>query len=246
MYKGKFVSIVMSTYNEKDSIRKCIEDFFATQLVDEVVVVNNNAAAGTSDEVRKTKAKLIHESRQGYGYGFQRALAESTGDLLVMCEPDGTFWANDLEKLLVYANDMQVVQGSRTNATTILDKANMGLFLKYGNYFVAKFAELSFFKKAPNLSDCGCTYRLLTREAYVRLRPHFRQGGSAFGFELSLLILRLGLPMCQIPIHYDKRVGISSVTGNFWKTLRLGFMMMGMVLQHRWEEFVRPLEKKIN
>ena len=42
--------MILPTYNEKDSIRQVILDFFATGVVDEVIVVNNNAVAGTSEE----------------------------------------------------------------------------------------------------------------------------------------------------------------------------------------------------
>lgn len=241
MYKGKTVSVIMSTFNEKQSIRQCIEEFFETGFVDEVIIVNNNAIEGTDDEVRQTKATLVHETAQGYGHGFQRGLREAKGDLLVMCEPDGTFIPSDIEKLLVYSQDMNAVQGSRTNATTILDNANMGLFLKYGNYFVAKLAEFMFFKTAPNLSDCGCTFRLFTREAYETVKPHFTTGGSAFGFELTLLVLRAKILMCQIPLHYRERVGVSSVTGDFKKTFRLGMRMIGDVFRHWYKDFSSPI-----
>jgi glycosyltransferase involved in cell wall biosynthesis len=236
MYKGKTVSIVMSTYNEKDSIRKCIEDFFATGFVDEVVIVNNNAAEGTDEEVKKTKARLVYETKQGYGHGFQKGLAEAKGDLIVMCEPDGTFYPSDLEKYLVYSQDMMVVQGSRTNETTILDEANMGIFLKYGNYAVAKMAEWLYMRTAPNLSDCGCTYRLFRREAYEKIRPYFREGASAFGFELTLLVIRAGIRMCEIPIHYGERVGRSAVTGSSWSAFKLGMKMIWFVIKHRSDD----------
>lgn len=232
----------MSTYNEKDSIRQCIEDFFATGCVDEVIVVNNNAAEGTDEEVKQTNAKLVYESKQGYGHGFQKGLAEASGDLIVMCEPDGTFIPADIAKLLVYSEDMHAVQGSRTNATTILDNANMGMFLKYGNYFVAKLAEFMFFRSAPNMSDCGCTFRLFTREAYESIKPHFETGASAFGFELTLLVLRAKIPMCQIPIHYCERVGQSSVTGDFSKTFKLGMRMIGDIFKHKFKDFFNPIQ----
>ena len=61
MWKGETVSVVLPTYNEKDSIRACINQFEATGYVDEIVVVNNNAAPGTSDEVATTSAREIHE-----------------------------------------------------------------------------------------------------------------------------------------------------------------------------------------
>ena len=53
MWNGKEVSVVLMTYAERDSIRGVIEGFFATGLVDEVLVVDNNAQAGTAEEVRQ-------------------------------------------------------------------------------------------------------------------------------------------------------------------------------------------------
>ena len=88
---GKNVSVILMTYAERGSIRATIEGFFATGLVDEVLVVNNNAETGTSEEVAQTLAREVFESRQGYGWASRRGLAEATGDLLVLAEPDGTF-----------------------------------------------------------------------------------------------------------------------------------------------------------
>ncbi len=65
MWEGKTVSVILPTYNEKDSIRKCVEDFFATGFVDEVVVVNNNAVPGTAEEVMNTKARQVFEETAG-------------------------------------------------------------------------------------------------------------------------------------------------------------------------------------
>ncbi len=69
MWKGKKVSVVFSTYNEKESIRECIDDLFDTGYVDEVIAVDNNAVKGTKEEILKTKARYFHESRQGFGLG---------------------------------------------------------------------------------------------------------------------------------------------------------------------------------
>ena len=76
MWDGKKVSVIFPTYNEKDSIREAIEDFFASGYVDEVVVVNNNAAEGTDEEVSRTKARLVYETQQGYGHAIQKGLSE--------------------------------------------------------------------------------------------------------------------------------------------------------------------------
>lgn len=43
MWNNKKVSAIFPTLSEKDSIRAAIENFFDSGLMDEVVVVNNNA-----------------------------------------------------------------------------------------------------------------------------------------------------------------------------------------------------------
>ena len=37
------MAVIFPTYNEKDSIRRATLSYFATGLMDEVIVVNNNA-----------------------------------------------------------------------------------------------------------------------------------------------------------------------------------------------------------
>ena len=72
MWNDKAVSVVLMTYAERDSIRAVIDGFFATGVVDEVVVVDNNAQAGTAEQVAATRARLVHEPRQGYGHATRR------------------------------------------------------------------------------------------------------------------------------------------------------------------------------
>ncbi len=245
-WRGHRVSVVFPTYNERDSIRTAILDFAATGVVDEVVVVNNNAAPGTSEEVAAAARQVpdgvvreVHEPQQGYGFAIRRGLREATGDYVVVSEPDGTFLGRDTLKLLAYADDFDVVYGSRTARTFIWHGANMGAFLRWGNWAVAKLMELLF--NSTNLTDVGCTMRLLRRDAAARLDPHFTIGGSAFGPEMMLLSLLQGLRVIQVPVNYLPRVGQSSVTGDPRKALALGLWMIGLVLRYRLKSWLpRP------
>jgi SAM-dependent methyltransferase len=231
MWNGRTVSVVLGTYAERDSIREVVDGFFATSLVDEVVVVNNNAEAGTAEEVAKTRARQVFEPNQGYGYAYRRGLAEATGDLLILAEPDGTFLPRDVIKLLAYSDDCDAVLGTRTTRELIWRGANMGTFLKWGNWAVAKLVEFLF--NTSHLSDVGCTYRLLTRELLERIQPRFSVGGSHFGPELMLLVITSGARFVEVPVNYLPRVGKSSVTGDFSKAVRLGLQMIIYILQFR-------------
>jgi len=238
MWQSARVSVVFPTYNERDSLYEAIQEFQASGYVDEIVVVNNNAAPGTDEEVQRTTARLVHEARQGYGWAIRRGFKEATGDLIIVAEPDGTFRGHDVVKLLAFSDDFEVVYGSRTYRQFIWTGANMGLFLRWGNWAVAKLMELLF--NGTNLTDVGCTMRLIKRDALEQLEPHFRVGGSFFGPEMMLLSLMSGQAMVQIPVNYTKRVGTSSVTGNPVKAVRLGLRMIALILEYRLRAWLTP------
>jgi glycosyltransferase involved in cell wall biosynthesis len=240
MWRTEQVSVVLPTYNEVGSIRATIEGFEALDLVDEIIVVNNNAAAGTSEEVAGTSAREVFEPVQGYGAAIRRGLAEAKGDLIVLCEPDGTFDPSDLMKLLPFTTDADVVFGSRTVQTFIWAGANMGLFLRWGNWFVAKLIEASF--GTNYLSDVGCTFRVMRRDVVEELLPRFRLKGSAFGLELLMRSVAMRHPFVQVPVRYRARVGVSAVTGDFGKTVRLGLEMILLVARFRlWRRSLDPI-----
>jgi glycosyltransferase involved in cell wall biosynthesis len=231
MWQGKTVSVALPTYNERDSIRQCINDFFATGVVDEVIVCNNNAAPGTSEEVAATAAREVTEPRQGYGWSCRRAMAEATGNLIVLAEPDGSFSANDIHKLLSYAGDFDVVLGSRTNREMIWTGANMGWFMKWGNWAVAKYLEALF--NSTTMSDVGCTMRLIDRATLERITPAFTVGGSHFGPEMQTLCILSGARVVQIPVNYRQRIGQSMVCGNRMVAFGLGCQMIGLITRMR-------------
>jgi len=231
MWNGKTVSVIFPTYNEKDSIRACTLEYLGTGLVDEVIVVNNNAAPGTSEEIAGTGAREIYEGTQGYGHALLRGIDECTADLIILSEPDGTFSGKDVVKLLAFSEDLPVVFGTRTSREFIWAGANMGRFLRWGNWAVAKMTEILF--NTTLLTDMGCTHRLFRREALQLIRPKLTIGGSHFGPQLLMEVVAHRIPFVEIPVNYRARVGESSVTGDLWKAFRLGMQMIALVLRYR-------------
>jgi glycosyltransferase involved in cell wall biosynthesis len=231
MWNGKEVSVVLMTYHERDSIRSVIEGFYATGLVDEVLVVDNNAQAGTADEVRKTSARLVEEPKQGYGHATRRGLMEARGELVVLAEPDGTFLPRDIIKLLVYSDECDVVFGTRTTQDLIWQDANMNWFLRWGNWGVAKMVEAMF--NTNHLSDVGCTYKLLRSSVARDVAARMSIGGSHAGIEIMLITIASGWRFVEVPVNYLPRVGVSSVTGNRLKAVGVGLRMIETVARYR-------------
>jgi glycosyltransferase involved in cell wall biosynthesis len=231
MWNDRSLCVVLPTYNERDSIAETIAGFERLGIVDEIVVVNNNAVAGTSAEVAGTSAREVFESTQGYGAAIKRGLAEAEADLVCVCEPDGTFDPADLLKLLPFTAECDVVLGSRTVSNFIWDGANMGWFLRWGNWAVAKVIEVLF--NTAYLSDVGCTFRVVSRQRVDKLLPDLTLDGSASGLEMLMAAVRQRAHVVQVPVNYRRRVGTSSVTGEIPEAVRLGCEMLAMVLRMR-------------
>ncbi len=231
MWKDKAVSIVLPAYNEEENILDAVQGFLSQPHVDEVLVVDNNSSDRTAEIVHGTPARLVREEHQGYGYALQRGLAEAKGDVIVLCEPDGTFLPRDLLKLLAYADDFEMVMGTRTTKELIWDGANMPVGIRLGNYLVAKLLELLY--NGPSLSDCGCTFRLIHRAAYERIRDLLTVGSSHFLPDMVIACLRRNVRMVEIPVNYCLRVGESKITGHFKGVVRTGLCMIWLIIRKR-------------
>lgn len=234
MYKHKKVSVVIPTYNEAESIRGVVEGFFETGFVDEVVVVDNNALGNTKEEVSKTKARLVHESKQGYGFALMRCMKEAKGDLIVMVEGDGTFRPVDIEKLLSYSYDFDAVLGTRTSRAAIWSGAFMPFSVRFGNWLWAKIIEVLF--NGPVLTDVGCTYKLINRKTLNKILPFFdlSKGDGTFSPELMIWIIKSRVSLIEVPVIFRQRVGKSMYTGSVWKSFKLGLKMLFLISLYRF------------
>lgn len=231
MYGTKSVSVVLPAYNEEQYIRAAVEDFARTGVVDEIVVVDNNSRDRTAEEARMTTARVVQEAAQGYGHALRRGLREATGDIIIMAEPDGTFMGRDVLKLLAYSEDFDMVCGTRTTRELVWEQANMGWFLRIGNWVVAKMLQL--LHDGPSLSDCGCTLRLTHRKALLLIQDDLTVGGSHFLPEMVILGLKKKLAIIEVPVNYRGRIGESKITGSMKGTLKTGFRMIGLILRYR-------------
>ncbi len=215
MWKSKKVSVIFPTYREKKSIRKLIEEFDGTGYVDEIIVVDNNAEKGTREEVKKTRAILVHENRQGYGHAIRKGLASSKGDLLIVAEPDGSFDGRDVIKLLAYSDDFPMVFGSRTHLSLVHKDSDMSYIKRILDVFLAK--VVTYLYACSPLTDLGCTLRLTSKKAWEHISTECNSADGIFATEWVLVAAKGNVNFIEIPIHFRSRIGISSVSGTFTK-----------------------------
>ena len=234
MWHGKKVAVIFPTYREKKSIKTVIEEFDHSGYVDELIVVDNNAEVGTVEEVKKTRAKIIYENRQGYGHAIRKGLSSTKADLLIVAEPDGTFDGNDVIKLLSYSDDFDLVLGSRTHVSLIHKGSDMTSVKQVLAIWLAKMATWLFF--CPLLTDLGCTLRLTNRTAWKRIEKEVKGGDWIFSIKWILVAVMRKTHYIQIPVNFRARVGTSSFVDTFSKKAIWGINEF-MYIWYLWIRF---------
>lgn len=223
MWKRKTVAVIFPTYREKKSIFKAIQSFDASGYVDEILVVDNNAQEGTSDEVSRTRARLIKETRQGYGRAIRTGLDNTKADLIIIAEPDGTFDGKDVIKLLAYSDDFDMVFGSRTNAPFIEKRSEMTVLRRVIDMLFGRLICLLFL--CQPLTDVGCTLRITNRVGLRKIQKEFKSDNAMFATEWLLLAVKNEVRFIEVPINFRARVGTSSLTDTFLKQAKWAILM---------------------
>ena len=152
-----------------------------------MLVVDNNSSDGTAELAREAGARVVHESRQGYGYACIGALREGAlvpnADVVVLVEGDGTFAATDVAKFQAYIGQADMVVGTRVIRSLVEDGSQMDYFFTWGNIAVGTLLRLRFwhpqFLGAASISDVGCTYRAIRKEALERILPDLVVGAKS-------------------------------------------------------------------
>lgn len=242
MFRDRTVSLVIPAYNEEQTIQKVVEEFRQEAHLDEIVVVDNNCTDRTAELARAAGARVVQESRPGYGRALMAGMDAATGDILVLVEADGSFRARDLVKLLVYLDDAGMVMGTRTTRQMVQQGANMRFLLRWGNVFMAKFLQLCWLRPAePRFTDVGCTYRALTRDTYQKIRARLGETGPAFSPEMMCAALQERCRIIEIPVTYSERLGGESKhSDTFGRQARTAWKMFRTICRKRFLERSRP------
>jgi hypothetical protein len=227
---SKRLVVGMTAYNDELSIGGAVSDFLHHPLVSEVIVVDNNSTDRTAEEARMAGAMVVREQKQGYGYACMRALEEinDRGDILVLVEGDQTFSSNDLDKMIAYLENVDMVQGTRTTRELASPDSQLDVLMNLGNQVVAKLIQIRFW--GVRLSDVGCTYRMITKEGYERFRKNLKVGGMHFSAHLIIEASKADLKILEIPITFRKRVGESKgVGGRRLRGIWVALQMLRMI-----------------
>jgi glycosyltransferase involved in cell wall biosynthesis len=235
----KNICIVLTAYDDEESIGRAVREFLSQRNVIRVVVVDNNSRDRTSQTAFEAGAEVIREPNQGYGFacirGLNEALRRDGAEIIVLAEGDMTFRGRDIWKLLPFLDDADLVVGSRTHMAYTDSSSQMDWFYLWGNLFLAKILELRFFNprflSRARFTDVGCTMRAINRTALLRIIGDLKSGGNHFSPHMIKVALENGLKVIEVPITFRKRVGFSKgAFVNRRAGLRIGLRMLWHII----------------
>ena len=223
------ISMILIAFNEEPSIEKVVKDFLKQKNVEEVIVVDNHSSDDTVKIATRCGAKVIQKSENkgisdSIFLGFKKSL-ESDCNIIAISESDGTHNAYDLERMTKYLDNCDEVIGTR-QIQVLCEKENQnGILHVWGNKFLAKLVQLKYFNLRYfgiiELSDIGCLYRCLRKEALEQIINEIenvtnkqklnekRSKFSPMGLLLTLISIENNLKIIELPVTFKQRIGYS-------------------------------------
>ena len=199
MQRDQRISLVIPCYNEAQGIRQVLGR--VPGVVDEVVVVDNASTDATSEVARSLGAKVVLETRRGYGAAYKAGLRAASGDLVATLDGDGTYPPEHIPRLVdeLLDHGWDFLSGCRF---PLDDGRAMPWSNQAGNHVLTMATALLF--RYP-IRDSQSGMWVFRRSLLERIR--LTSDGMAFSEEIKLEVLLGGFRFGEVHIPYGEREG---------------------------------------
>ncbi len=208
MHKGHTISVVIPCYNEEEGIRVTLADM--PDLVDEVVVVDNNCTDRTAEVAAAMGAKVVAETKPGYGAAYKAGFRAAGGDIIVTMDGDGTYPRSFIPILVevLIDEELDFITCDRTGHKS--EEANS--FLRVLGNFILNVAMFMLY--FVWLKDSQSGMWVFRRAILPKLV--LTSDGMSFSEELKVEAFRhQDVKAAELPIYYRERIGESKL--NLWQ-----------------------------
>jgi glycosyltransferase involved in cell wall biosynthesis len=214
------VSVVIPCLNEAANIEQCVRisrDVMAAHgIAGEVVVADNNSTDGSGELAAAAGARVVHETRPGYGSAYLAGFRAARGRYIVMADADLTYDFNEIPRFVEKLEEgAQLVMGDRMD--NIHPGAMPWLHRYVGNPVLTGILNVFF---RTGVSDAHCGMRGLRRDILPVL--DLRTTGMEFASEMVIRASKEKLDIREFPIEYHPRGGESKLSSfrDGWRHLR--------------------------
>lgn len=202
------LSVVIPALNEEGIVGKTVKSIPVDKLNEigldtEIIVIDNASTDRTAEEAEEAGARVIYEDKRGYGNAYIRGLSESSGEIILMGDADGTYPMEKAHQFIkpILDGECDFIMGSRFEGE--MEEGAMPALHRYiGNPMLSKMLNILFKSK---VKDTHCGMRAFKKEAIEKL--NLKSPGMEFAIEMVIEASEKNLKIQQIPIDYRVRGG---------------------------------------
>ena len=220
------ISVIIPAFNEEKSIGHVLNDLPQEKL-NEIIVVNNACTDNTAVVAKRHGARVVEETRRGYGSACLKGISElNDPNIVVFIDGDYSDYPEELEKLVepIKAGKADLVLGSRM----ILPDSRAALLpqARYGNQLATFLIGLFF---GHHFTDLG-PFRAIRYDSLKEMAivdPNF-----GWTVEMQIKAVKHGLRIMEIPVRYRERIGVSKITGTISGTFKAGIKIIYTIFKY--------------
>jgi glycosyltransferase involved in cell wall biosynthesis len=219
----------MPVLNEASALAVLLQEL-SPELRSCVTIVDNGSVDDSALVAERHGVRVIREPHRGYGNACHAGMAAldspADEDIVLFMDGDASDDVADVPALLqpLLTGKADLVIGSRVLGAC--DPGALPVHARFGNWLAT-----GLIRRATGMryTDLG-PLRALRYTALRSLRMEDRNFG--WTVEMQMKAARLGLRICEVPVHYRKRIGRSKISGTVMGSLRAGFTILRTIAMH--------------
>ena len=220
------VSVIIPTRNEASAIGRVLADIPA-DLVTEILVVDSRSTDGTPEIAARMGARVIHESRRGYGRACLTGLAHADApDIVVFLDGDYSDRPAELSLLLapILEGRADITLGSRLGKQRIAGA--LPWHAVFGNWLAAGLIKLLYGVKISDLGPFRAARADVIRELALE------EATYGWAVEMILKGALQGFRIVEVPVSYYPRIGKSKISGTVRGTLGAAWFILSRIVSY--------------